>query len=424
MTAEEKKASESQAEARSTEAPTTAVGGPSTKSSNSAGRRRAFAIFFTVLLIAGVAGFFYWRHSALVETTDDAQVDAHLNPVTSRVDGTITAVYVDDNQFVQAGTPLVDLDLRDLQVSLDQATAELSQAQSQVLAERPNLPITEVLNVTSISGAEADVATAKAALAVAERDREAAAAKVTEAEANNARAQADLARYRLLIAKEEVSQQEFDQIVAASKAQAATLRSTEASLEASIQTVDQRRAQLAQSESKLVQYQRNAPAQIAIRRANVQSNQASVQSARAQLEAARLKLSYGKIAAPVPGIIMKRSAEIGSHIAAGQQLMQIAQIGDIWVTANFKETQLRSIRPKQAVTVHVDALKKEFEGYVETIGGSTGSVASVLPPENATGNYVKVVQRIPVRIRFKPDQKGLDLLRPGMSVEPDVRVGE
>lgn len=396
----------------------------STGTSNTAGRRRAFTIFFVILLLAGIAGFLFWRHGRAFESTDDAQIDAHLNPVTSRVDGTITAVYVDDNQFVKAGASLVDLDPRDLQVSLEQARAEVAQAESLVVAERPNLPITEVLNVTSISGAEADVATAKAALAVADRDREASAAKLNESEANNARAQADLARYRLLIAKEEVSQQEYDQVLAAAKAQAATVRSSQASLEASVQTVDQRRAQLAQSETKLDEFRRNAPQQVAIRRANVQSNQANAKSAQAQLEAARLKLSYTKITSPVSGIVMKRSAEIGSHISAGQQLMQIAQIGDIWVTANFKETQLRSIQPNQSVSIHVDALKKDFAGYVETIGGSTGSVASVLPPENATGNYVKVVQRIPVRIRFKPNQAGLDLLRPGMSVEPDVRVGE
>ncbi|MFL6447103.1 MAG: HlyD family secretion protein [Bryobacteraceae bacterium] len=420
MTAEEKQtAPETQGGVQ-----TAASAGPkSSAPSNTAGRRRAFTVFFVVLVLAGIAGFFYWHHSRLFETTDDAQVDAHLNPVTSRVDGTITAVHVDDNQTVQAGAPLVDLDPRDFQVSLDQALAELSQAQSMVIAERPNLPITEVQNVTSISGAEADVATARAALAVAERDREASAAKLSEAEANNARAQADLARYRLLIAKEEVSQQEYDQVVAAAKAQAATVKSNQAGLEAAVHTVDQRRAQITQSETKLDQYRRTASAQVAIRRANVQSNQASAKSASAQVEAARLKLSYANITAPVAGIVMKRSAEIGSHISAGQQLMQIAQIGDIWVTANFKETQLRSIRPNQSASIHVDALKRDFEGYVETIGGSTGSVASVLPPENATGNYVKVVQRIPVRIRFKPNQHGLDLLRPGMSVEPDVRVG-
>jgi membrane fusion protein (multidrug efflux system) len=418
MTAEEKQtAPETQARSADAAAPKSNV------TSNTAGRRRAFTIFFIVLLVAGVAGLLYWLHSSQFESTDDAQVDAHLNPVTSRVEGTITAVHVDDNQFVQAGAPLVDLDARDLQVNLDQALAQFSQAESMVIAERPNLPITEVTNVTSISGAQAEVATSKAALAVTERDREASAAKLSEAEANNARAQADLARYRLLIAKEEVSQQEYDQVVAAAKSQAASVRSAQASVEAAVQTVDQRKAQLAQSETKLDQYRRTAPEQLAIRRANVRSNVASAKSAEAQVEAARLKLSYAKITSPVSGIVLKRSAEVGSHISAGQQLMQIAQIGDLWITANFKETQLRSIRPNQTASIHVDALKKDFEGYVETIGGSTGSVASVLPPENATGNYVKVVQRIPVRIRFKPNQAGLDLLRPGMSVEPDVRVG-
>lgn len=391
--------------------------------SNTRGRRLAFLIFFSILLVAAISGVFYWLHARQFESTDDAQVDAHLNNVTSRIDGTITNVYVDDNQLVKAGQVLVNLDQRDFKVSLDAALAQLNQARSMVVAERPNIPITEVENVTNISTGEADVANNQAALSAAERDRESTAAKVVEAEANNEKAQADLARYKLLIAKEEVSQQEYDQIVAAAKAQAATLTSSQASLAAAVHTVDQRRAQLLQAQSRLTQYRRTAPQQIAIRRANIASNQASAQNAEAQVETAQLKLSYTKIVAPVDGIVLKRSAEVGSHVAAGQQLMQIAQIGDIWVTANFKETQLQSIRPRQSVRIHVDALKQDFDGYVESIGGSTGSVASVLPPENATGNYVKVVQRIPVRIRFKPDQNGLDRLRPGMSVEPDVQVG-
>ncbi len=393
------------------------------KKSNTRGRRLAFLIFFSVLLIAVISGTVYWLHTRQFESTDDAQVDAHLNNITSRIDGTITKVYVDDNQTVKAGQPLVDLDERDYKASLDAVLAQLNQARSMVIAERPNIPITEVENVTNISGGEADVANTEAALAAAERDRDSTAAKVVEAEANNDKAQADLARYKLLIAKEEISQQEYDQAVAAAKAQAAALASNQASLASAVHTVDQRRAQLLQAQSRLTQYRRTAPQQIAIRRANIASNQASAQNVEAQVETAQLKLSYTKIAAPVGGIVLKRSAEVGSHVAAGQQLMQIAQIGDVWVTANFKETQLRGLHPQQGVRIHVDALKQDFDGYVESIGGSTGSVASVLPPENATGNYVKVVQRIPVRIRFKPDQNGLDRLRPGMSVEPEVRVG-
>lgn len=387
------------------------------------GRRRAFTIFFLILAVIGAVGLLYWLHARQFESTDDAEVDAHLNPISARVDGTITRVYVDDNQVVQAGAALADLDERDYQVALDQALAQLAQARSMVVAQEPNVPITQVENVTNIASGEADVANARAALAEAERDRESSAAKVAESEANNAKAQADLARYKVLIGKEEVSQQEYDQVVATAKAQTATVTASQASLQAAGQTVDQRRAQLQQVESRLAQYRRNAPQQIAIRRATVQSNRASEQSAQAEVEQARLKLSYCKVTAPVAGIVMKRSAEVGAHVSAGQQLMQIAQISDLWVTANFKETQLRNIQPQQAASIHVDALKRDFEGYVETIGGSTGAIASVLPPENATGNYVKVVQRIPVRIRFKPNQAGLDRLRPGMSVEPEVRIG-
>lgn len=399
-------------------APTTEAKPPASR-----GRGRAFLIFFLVLLVIGTGGLLYWLHARQFEDTDDAEVDAHLNPISSRVDGTITHVYVDDNQTVKVGTPLVDLDPEDFKVSLDQARAQLTQARSMVIAQQPNIPITQVENTTNISTAEADVANTQAALAAAERDRESAAATVVQSEANNARAQADLARYQILIAKEEVSQQEYDQIVATAKAQAATVTANQATLQAADQTVLQRRAQLAESQSKLGQYRRNGPQQIAIRRATVQSDQASAESAQAELEQAQLRLSYTKITAPVSGIVMKRSAEVGAHISAGQQLMQIAQIDDLWVTANFKETQLRNIRPQQAVRVHVDALKQDFDAYVDTIGGSTGSIASVLPPENATGNYVKVVQRIPIRIRFKRDQNGLDRLRPGMSVEPRIRIG-
>jgi membrane fusion protein (multidrug efflux system) len=393
------------------------------------GRRRAFTIFFAVLLILGAVGLLFWLRSRGFESTDDAQVDAHLNPISSRIDGTIVKVYVDDNQQVSAGAPLLDLDPRDSQVALDEALAQLTQARSMVVAQAPNVPITQVENITNISSGEADVATARATLGAAQRDRDTAQAKLAEAEANNARAQADLARYKVLIAKEEVSQQEFDQIAAAAKAQAAAVAANQAALESSAQIIDQRQAQLQQAESKLGQYRRTAPQQIAIRRAMLMSEKASQQNSQAMFEEARLKLSYTKIAAPVSGIVMKRSAEVGAHVSAGQQLLQIAQIGDIWVTANFKETQLQRIKPGQSVSISVDALKQDFAGYVETIGGATGAVTSVLPPENATGNYVKVVQRIPVRIRFKPSQPGqnqtnLDRLRPGMSVEPKVSVGD
>jgi membrane fusion protein (multidrug efflux system) len=387
------------------------------------GRSRAFLIFFLFLLIAAGVGVYFWLQSREFESTDDAEVEAHLNSISSRVDGAITHVYVDDNQFVKAGDPLVDLDPRDFQVAVDQARAQVAQARSQVTAQQPNIPITVNQNSTNITGGEADVATAEAAVGVAERDRETAVARLAEAQANAAKAQSDLARYTVLIKNEEVSQQEFDQVSATAKAQDAAVNANRSAVESAARTVQQRQAQLAQVQSRLAQIQRNAPSLVAIRQADVESQQANQQTAQAMLEQAQLKLSYTKIVAPAGGIVMKRSAEVGERINAGQQLMMIAQIGDIWVTADFKETQMHNIHPGQSARIHVDALRQDFEGYIETIGGSTGAISSVLPPENATGNYIKIVQRIPVRLRFKPDQKGLDRLRPGMSVEPDVRIG-
>ncbi len=387
------------------------------------GRGRAFIIFFLFLLIAAGVGIYFWLQSREFESTDDAEVEAHLNSISSRVDGAITHVYVDDNQIVKAGEPLVDLDPRDFQVAVDQARAQVAQARSQVTAQQPNVPITVTENSTNITGAEADVATAEAGVGVAERDRETAAARLAEAQANAAKAHSDLARYTVLIKNEEVSQQEFDQVSATAKAQDAAVDANRSAVEAAARTVAQRQSQLAQVKSRLAQIQRNAPALVAIRQANVQSQQANQQNAQAMLEQAELKLSYTKIVAPAGGIVLKRSAEVGERINAGQQLLMIAQIGDIWVTADFKETQMHNIHPGQSARIHVDALRMDFEGYVETIGGSTGAVSSVLPPENATGNYIKIVQRIPVRLRFKPNQNGLDRLRPGMSVEPDVRIG-
>jgi membrane fusion protein (multidrug efflux system) len=293
-----------------------------------------------------------------------------------------------------------------------------------VFAQQPNIPITEVQNVTNISGSEADLANAEAALATAERDVETAKAKLAEAQANNEKAQADLERFKTLIAKEEVSKQEFDAAVSTAKAQSAAVAAAQGTVEADLQIVNQKRAQVAESQSRLAQYRRNAPAQLAVKRAAVNSEEAAAKSQEVQVEKAQLDLGYTKIAAPVSGVVMKRSAEVGTHVAAGQQLLTIAQIDDLWVTANFKETQLQNLRPGQKATLHIDALKQDFQGYVEDIGGATGAITSVLPPENATGNYVKVVQRIPVRIRFNKNQKGMDRLRPGMSVEPEVRIAE
>ncbi|HUO30128.1 MAG TPA: HlyD family secretion protein [Bryobacteraceae bacterium] len=393
-------------------------------SPETAGRSRTFTIFFTVLLLVATGVFLYWLHVRHFESTDDAFVEMHLDPISSRVDGTIVKVYVEDNAFVHAGDPLVDLDPRDFQVAVDQASAALNQARSQVTGQQPNVPITQAQNTANVSSSEASVADARAAESAAEHDRDTAAARLAEAEANNAKAQADLARYKILIANEEVSRQEYDQIDATAKAQAANVAASRSAVASAARIVDQRRAQVAEAESHLLEYRQTAGHAVAIRRAAVRSQEANSASAGAQLEQAQLKLSYTKIVSPVTGIVLKRSAEVGAHVSAGQQLLTIAETGDVWVTANFKETQLASLQPKQPARLHVDALHLDFNGYVENIGGGTGAISSVLPPENATGNYVKVVQRIPVRLRFDPHQPGLDALRAGMSVEPEVRISK
>ena len=259
-------------------------------------------------------------------------------------------------------------------------------------------------------------------LAAAERDVETAKAHLLEAQANNEKAQSDLDRYKTLIAKEEVSKQEYDAAVSTAKAQAAAVGVAQSTIAADLQIVNQKRALVAQAQSRLQQYRRNAPQQLAVKRAAVISEEAAAKTEEVQVERAKLNLDYTKILAPIGGIVMKRSAEVGAHVATGQQLLIIAQTEDLWVTANFKETQLRNIRPKQSAVLHVDALNQDFQGYVDDVGGATGAITSVLPPENATGNFVKVVQRIPVRLRFNKNQPGMERLRPGMSVEPEVRV--
>jgi membrane fusion protein (multidrug efflux system) len=383
-------------------------------------RRIGLYIFLLILVIAGIFGYRWYLYAKTYETTDDAQVDGHLNGVTSRIDGTIVGVHIEENQTIKAGDLIAELDPRDYQVALDQARAELYQAQAQVTAENPNVPITETSNVSTILTGESEVVGAEAAIASSERDYEAEQAKLREAEANAARAQADVARYKPLVEKDEIAREQFDRTVADAKALAARVDTFRASSAAILKTIEQRKAMLAQSHARLVQVRQNAPNQLAISRANISTRQANVRVAQARVARAELDLSYCKIFSPVNGIVTKKSAELGQHVNAGQQLALITQSGDVWVTANFKETQLRHMHPGQRTTVKVDAYDQELEGTVESMPGATGAITSLLPPENATGNYVKVVQRLPVRIRFKKDQAGIDRLRPGMSVVPQV----
>ncbi len=373
-----------------------------------------------VIILVGIA--IWWLRSRNYEDTDDAQVSGHIHPISSRVAGTIVGVSVENNQQVKVGEPLVDLDPSDYRIALAQAKASYDQALAQSTAEKPNLPITVVSNATNESTGRAEVTAAEASLAAAQYDYDSASAKLLSSEASDAKAQSDLKRYAQLIQKQEVAQSEYDQYFASAKAQQAAVAADKAAVAAAAQTVDQRRAQLREQQSQLNQILKNASRQISIRNATIQSRQASAESSAAQLEQAKLNLAYTHIVSPVNGVVTERSAEVGAQVSAGQQLMMIVQTDDLWVTANFKETQLRRIRNGQPVRIHVDALGEDFDGYVEGMPAATGDITSVLPPENATGNYVKVVQRLPVRIGFKPNQHDLNRLRPGMSVEPRIHL--
>ena len=386
------------------------------------GRLRALLLILLVVAVLATGGILYWNYAQTFESTDDAQIDAHLNGISARIGGTVKAIYVDENQLVKAGQLVAELDPTDYSVALAQAQAEMAQKQAEVRVQNPSVPIMENLNETGIEAARADVANAQASVAWAERDLVSAQARLREAEANAAKAQADVARYKALADKDEVPRQVYDQAASTASALSAAVDSARATAEAAEKAVEQRRAQMEATETKLMELGMNAPHEMDIRRATVLAKQADAQVAKTRVDLAQLNLSYTKVIAPVAGIVSKRNVEIGNHVQPGQQLFLVAQMDDLWVTANFKETQLRRIHAGQKVTISVDAYGQDLNGYVDSFPAATGTVTSLLPPENASGNYVKVVQRLPVRIRFSKDQAGLERLRPGLSVEPRVWV--
>jgi membrane fusion protein (multidrug efflux system) len=294
------------------------------------------------------------------------------------------------------------------------------QAEAQLRAENPNLPIIQTTNQTTISTSGADVVAAQAGVVAAQQEYQARLANVSQAEANNAKAQMDVRRYAPLVQREEISHEQYDTVVANAKSQAAAVEAAQAAATAAQKAVDQSRAQLLQAQSRQQEANQNAPRSVQIRRAQLATREAALLAARAQVEQAALNLSYTKIYAPVSGVVNEKTVEVGQHIQAGEQLLVISQLDDIWVTANFKETQLRKMRANQPVDISVDAYDIKYHGYVEGMPGATGSVMSLLPPENATGNFVKVVQRMPVRIRLDQGENSDHRLRPGMSVVPKV----
>ena len=378
-----------------------------------------------VILLVVLAGVAFgatrlWGYLESYEDTDDAQVDGDIYAITSRIAGTIKAVYVQDNQQVKAGQLLVELDPSDYRVSVDQAKAAVYESRSQVETVRPNVPITSVTTESTVSSGEDDISAAAAQVAAAQRDYESSVAQVRQAEADNVKSQADVARYKQLVAKDEISQQQFDQVDAAAKASTALVDARKAAAEANARNVDAARAKQRQAETRVAEARRNRPAQIQVQAATVKARQATTAREQTMLDQAMLNLSYTKVVAPIDGVIGKKNAEPGQQVSPGQQLMADVPLSDLWVTANFKETQLKKMRPGQRVTIHVDAYNRDYEGFVESVAGASGARFSLLPPENATGNYVKVVQRLPVRIGIKPGEDKDHLLRPGMSAEPKV----
>ncbi len=386
------------------------------------GRSRRRFIIIGVVAVLVVGALLFWWHSTYYEDTDDASVDGHLVQISSRISGHVLDVKVDQNQYVDAGTLLVQFDPSDYQTAMNQAEANLEAAEASYEAARVNVPVIHINTGSNLNNANADVASATATVGQSERQLQAAQARVTAAKANYTKSKLDLDRYTPLVEKDIISKQQYDAAVAAAAANEANVNEAEANLIAAQDAVRIARDRLVQSQSSL-KYAETGPQQVAIQKAKADQAAAQVDQAKAQLAQAKLNLSYCQIFAPVAGIVTTKNVEKGQNVGVGQALMTLVDLDNIWVTANFKETQLRGMKVGQAVTIHVDAYDRDYDGKITQVGGATGSMLSLFPPENATGNYVKVVQRIPVRIDLtKPNEDKDHSLRPGMSVEPKVRV--
>jgi membrane fusion protein (multidrug efflux system) len=388
-----------------------------------------------VILILLVGGYFIWKSFNAYESTDDAQVDGHINAISARISGNVIQVLTDDERWVKAGDVLVQIDPRDYQVAVAKAEADVADAEAALQGSRTDIPITSINTASQLQTAHSTRVDASASSSGAQKQLnasrarlETAKAQVREAQANYKNATDDVTRYKQLVGQDEISRQQYDTSVATAEAAKATLDAriaavteAEQNISAAESAVEEANARITQADAT-VQAAMTAPQQVAVTQSRAKSAQAQVEQKRALLEQAKLNLSYCTIVAPVSGIVGKKTVEVGQNISPGQQLMAVVPLDDVWVTADFKETQLRRIKPGQVVKFDVDAYHREYRGKVEGVGGASGSKFSLLPPENATGNYVKVVQRIPVRIDLDPGQNADHSLRPGMSVDPRVYV--
>jgi membrane fusion protein (multidrug efflux system) len=388
-----------------------------------------------VIVAAAIAGYQIWRDLQRFESTDDGQVDGSIYAISSRISGHVAEVLIQDEQIVKAGDVLLRLDPKDYEVAITKARADLADASANFQSMHRDVPIMSTTTSSSLSSAKSGRLDASAAVSGAEQQLGAARARLATAEANVRAAEAnsnkaaqDVARYKALVEKDEISKQQYDQAIATAEAARATVdaqkalvNEAEQNISAAEKSVDQARARVLQSDAA-IESAMTGPQQVGVSEARAQSAQAKVEQQRALLEQAELNLQYTTVVAPVSGVIGRKAVEAGNNLAAGQQLMAIVPLDDIWITANFKETQLKNMRVGQPVKIKVDAYDREYTGKVLRLAGASGAKFSLLPPENATGNFVKVVQRIPVRIVLDPGQNEDHLLRPGMSVTPTVQV--
>ena len=397
------------------------------------GRPRALLVlggFVVVAAAAATALYFHYRDQV---STDDAQVDAHLTSVAPKISGNVIEVPVEDNREVKAGQVLVRIDPRDYQARVDQARAALLQAESQARAAHVTVPLVDEVTKSGTSAANAQLADAQAehqraglaAELAAGSDLAFAEANVRARHAANDRAQADLARIQPLVAKAEISQQQYDAYVAAARVAASELKAAQEKQASAAKDAEIKRAALAAAASRVSQAQALVEQsvagrrQVAVRTADAGSAAAAVEAARAALAAAELQLGYTTILAPVDGVVTRKTVQVGNIVQPGQALMSLVPLHDVWVTANFKETQLALVHPGQDAEIKVDMYGQSVRGKVDSIAAATGARLSLLPPENATGNFVKVVQRIPVKIRVEHGS-GQVVLRPGMNVEATI----
>src|SRR5579871_693701 len=393
-------------------------------SKSSRPRRKKLLIIAAALLVLVGAGYFI--HNALLyEDTDDAQVDGHIMPLSAKISGQVQQVNVVEGEVVHAGDVLVVIDAKDYKIAADQAMANLADTEASAASSHFNVPITFASAYSGLDSSISAVKNAEAGVLAAEQNLQADEAALQQAQANAAKTDADLLRYEQLVKKEDISRQLYDSAVAAAQSNRAMVKSAAAGLAAAQQALQQSQGKLLQARADL-RNARTAPQQVSLVNAKAQAADAQVLQRKAQLEQAQLNLGYTIIRSPVNGIVGKRSVEVGQNVSIGQELVDVVPLDDVWVTANFKETQLAHMRPGQLVEIHVDAYGRAWKARVTNTGGGTGSVFSLLPPENATGNYVKVVQRVAVRLDFdRPEGQDFNaegLLKPGLSVEPKVRV--